>query len=142
MRDQDVNLTATLLTLAGAMFVVSMLILTPTRLITDDVPEMMLSAGLCGAWRSVRWSPPRCSPVGRWDRHTGKHHAGPKAKEEKVNGSRTRSQHELKQQTRAAEQHGREGHKQKRGRNGEQVQPGTENHGGPQSKEERRYSAI
>ena len=46
MRNQDVDLTAALLTLAGAMFMVPIVILTPTKLILGDVPGMMLKAAL------------------------------------------------------------------------------------------------
>ena len=43
----------TLLTQAGAMFMVPVVVLTPTKLITGDVPGMMLKAPACGAWRSA-----------------------------------------------------------------------------------------
>ena len=39
-------LTAALLTLAGAMFTIPVVILIPTKLITGDIPGMMLKAGL------------------------------------------------------------------------------------------------
>ena len=46
MRDQETDLTAVLLTVAGTMFMVPVLILISTKLITGDVPGMMLKAGL------------------------------------------------------------------------------------------------
>ena len=53
MRNQDVDLTVALLTLAGAMFMVPVVVLTATKLITGDVPGMMLKAPACGALRSA-----------------------------------------------------------------------------------------
>ena len=46
MGNRDVDLTAAQLTLAGAMITVPVIVLTPTKLITGDVPRMMLKAGL------------------------------------------------------------------------------------------------
>jgi hypothetical protein len=46
VRDRETDLTAVLLKVAGTMFMVPMVILTPTKLITGDVPGMMLKAGL------------------------------------------------------------------------------------------------
>ena len=46
MRNQDVDLTAELLTLAGAMFMVPVIVLISAKLITGDVPGLMLKAGL------------------------------------------------------------------------------------------------
>ena len=46
MINQDVDLTAALLTLAGTMFMVPVVILIPAKLITGDIPGMMLKAGL------------------------------------------------------------------------------------------------
>ena len=48
MRNKDVDLTAALLTLAGAMFMVPVIVLTPTKLILGDIPAMMLKVGLWG----------------------------------------------------------------------------------------------
>ena len=46
MQSQGTDLTAVLMTLAGAMFMVPMVILIPTNLKTGDIPGMMLKAGL------------------------------------------------------------------------------------------------
>ena len=45
MRDQGTDLAAVLLTLAGTMFMAPMVILL-TRLVTGDVPGMMVKTGL------------------------------------------------------------------------------------------------
>ena len=45
-QNQEVDLTAALLTLAGAMFMVPIVILTPTKLKMGDAPGMMLRVGL------------------------------------------------------------------------------------------------
>ena len=46
MRDQGTDLTAVLLTPAGATFMVQVIVLTPTKLITGDVLGMILKACL------------------------------------------------------------------------------------------------
>ena len=46
MRNQDVDLTVALLTLAGAMFMVPVVVLTATKLILGDIPGMMFKVGL------------------------------------------------------------------------------------------------
>ena len=46
VRDRETDLAEVLLVLAGAMFMVPMVILIPTKLITGDVPGMMLKADL------------------------------------------------------------------------------------------------
>ena len=45
-RGQDVDLTTALLILAGTMFMVPVIILIPTKLLTGDIPGMMLKTGL------------------------------------------------------------------------------------------------
>ena len=46
VRDQETDLTAVLLVLAGTMFMAPVGILMPTKLITGDVPGMMLKIAL------------------------------------------------------------------------------------------------
>ena len=46
MRDRGGDLIAVLLTVAGAMFMIPVVVLTPTKLMIGDVPGMMFKAGL------------------------------------------------------------------------------------------------